>query len=209
MVKRVLDAWSEGQTAGVWAKSIYGIGPVISAGLLAHIDIEKANTVGKVWRFAGLDPTCKWEPKTRRPWNADLKTLCWKIGQSFMKFHNRDECFYGHLYAERKALIVGQNEAGAFAEAAARKLAETKIGKDTEAFAHYSSGKLPPAHVDARARRWVVKLFLAHFHEVLFFSRFEKMPPRPYVFDHMGHSDEIAPPNAGLVAGLVEARARR
>ena len=85
-IKRALDSYSDSHPAGAWLKSNYGIGPVIAAGLLAHIDIRKAPTVGHIWRFAGLDPTTKWEKGQKRPFNAELKTLCWKLGQSFMKF---------------------------------------------------------------------------------------------------------------------------
>jgi len=58
--KTMLDSWSSSRLVGRWSKSLVGIGPVISAGLLAHIDIRKAPTAGHIWRFAGLDPTCKW-----------------------------------------------------------------------------------------------------------------------------------------------------
>src|SRR5215831_9669019 len=49
-----------------WLQAQRGIGPVISAGLLAHIDIELAPTVGHIWRFAGLDPSMKWEKGEKR-----------------------------------------------------------------------------------------------------------------------------------------------
>ena len=92
-VKRALDKYTEAHAIGRWMKSIYGIGPVIAAGLMAHIDIKKATTAGHIWRYAGLDPTVEWKKKTKRPWNAELKTLCWKIGQSFMKFSGRMNAF--------------------------------------------------------------------------------------------------------------------
>lgn len=59
-IYKILDAWTETDVASVWAKSQFGVGPVISAGLAAHIRIEKAPVVGHIWRFAGLDPTVKW-----------------------------------------------------------------------------------------------------------------------------------------------------
>ena len=40
--------------------SIRGIGEVISAGLLAHLDVTKARHASGYWRFAGLDPTNDW-----------------------------------------------------------------------------------------------------------------------------------------------------
>ena len=59
-IKTALGVYSQAQPVGRWAESLVGIGPVISAGLLAHIDIAKAPTVGHIWRFAGLDPTMVW-----------------------------------------------------------------------------------------------------------------------------------------------------
>jgi len=55
-----MDAYTDGRLAGRWAKSNYGIGPVLAGGLTAHVDITKAPTVGHIWRFAGLDPTVEW-----------------------------------------------------------------------------------------------------------------------------------------------------
>jgi hypothetical protein len=62
-VKSALNEYTETLPAARWAKSITGIGPVISAGLAAHIDIRRAQTAGAIWRFAGLDPTMRWEKK--------------------------------------------------------------------------------------------------------------------------------------------------
>jgi hypothetical protein len=194
-IKSALDVYGSAHLEGRWAKSIVGIGPVISAGLLAHIDITKAPTVGHVWRFAGLDPTVKWEKKTKRPWNASLKTLCWKIGESFVKFSGHEDDVYGKLYLERKAKEIARNDAGALAEQAAAKLAAFKIGKATEAFGHYSSGRLPPAHIHARAKRWTVKLFLAHYHAVAYRYRFGEHAPKPYVLSQLQHGHEIVCPN--------------
>lgn len=194
-IKRALDAYSSSSVVGRWSKSICGIGPVISAGLLAHIDIEQAPTVGHIWRFAGLDPTSHWEKKTKRPWNASLKVLCWKIGQSFMKFQNNPNDFYGKMYVERKAYEVANNESGSLADQAAAALGAKRIGKDTEAYKAYSVGKLPPAHIDARARRWVSKLFLAHWHRVAYYDRYAKESPKPYVLTLPGHSHEVVCPN--------------
>lgn len=195
-IRRALDTWSEGQELGRWAKSICGIGPVIAAGLLAHIDIAKAPTAGHIWRFAGLDPTMEWKKGEKRPWNASLKTLCWKIGESFVKVSGNKKDFYGKLYLERKDAEQKRNESGSLADQAAAKLAKFKIGKKTEAYGHYSAGKLPPAHIHARAKRWTVKLFLAHYQQVGWTMATGQTPVRPYVLEHLpGHVHAIEPPN--------------
>lgn len=194
-IKRALDAYTDGAVIGRWSKSITGIGPIIAAGLQAHIDIAKAPTVGHIWRFAGLDPTVRWEKKTKRPWNASLKTLCWKIGESFVKVSGNDADVYGKVYLARKAQEIEKNGNKDFAAQAADKLERFKIGKDTEARKHYELGMLPPGHIHARAKRYAVKLFLAHWHHVAYVTTTGAEPPRPYIIEHGGHVHYIAPPN--------------
>lgn len=169
---------------------------MIAAELLAHIDITRCPTVGHIWRFAGLDPTSKWEKKQKRPWNAALKTLCWKVGQSFMKFSNRDDCYYGKVYRARKEYEIARNEAGGNAAAVAEGLARIK-DKNTEAYKHLIAGRLPPGQIDARARRYAVKLFLSHFHAVWYEQHFGTKPPLPYPIAMLGHAHLIPPPSTG------------
>lgn len=192
-VQRALDAYSAANPVGVWARSVVGIGPVIAAGLLAHIDITKAPTVGHIWRFAGLDPTLNWSKGDKRPWNADLKTLCWKIGESFVKVSGNPEAYYGQIYKQRKDYEQANNDAGTYAAQAAAKLEKFKIGKTTEAYAHYAAGHLPPAHIHARAKRYAVKLFLSHWHEVAYRAHYGCEPPLPYPIAILGHAHKIKP----------------
>jgi hypothetical protein len=192
-IKRALQRYVDGHVVGSWLMGVHGIGPVISAGLLAHIDINKAVTVGHIWRFAGLDPTVRWEKKTKRPWNAQLKVLTWKAGESFVKFSGSDECFYGKIWRKQKDEYIRRNDAGLYAARAAEILATKKLGKDTDAFAHYSAGRLPPAHVHAMARRYAVKLFLSHLHGEMYRRILKTEPPLPYPIAHLGHAHIIKP----------------
>jgi len=208
-IKRALDSYSDAHPVGAWMKSIYGIGPVIAAGILAHIDIHQAPTAGHIWRYAGFDPSVKWEKGKKRPWNASLKTLGWKVGQSFMKFSNQEECVYGAIYRKRKEYEVAKNDAGTNAETAARILTEKNFSKSTDAYKHLTGGKLPPAQVDGRARRFTVKLFLSHLQCVWWFVEFGELPPAPYAIAHLDHAHFIAIPNADKIPGLPAAlRAR-
>jgi hypothetical protein len=146
-IKNAMNFWTEEHiVAKIIKEEVYGVGPVISAGLVAYFDIHRAATAGAFWRYAGLDPSAKWLSRDkvkdwvkdnkdvpvddlvfkaalffgrnasslqkmastdsngkpvklthetlvkalcRRPYNASLKTLCWKIGECFMKFSNR------------------------------------------------------------------------------------------------------------------------
>ena len=193
-IRKAMDLYSSESEVGRWSKSVLGIGPIIAAGLLAHIDIEKAPHAGHIWSFAGLVPSKTWDKGEKRPWNARLKVLCWKIGESFVKVHNKPSAFYGHLYDERKQLEEKRNEKGEFAEQAAAKLEAVRIGKTTEAYKWYSQGKLPPGHRHARAKRWAVKIFLSHWHRVAYRAEFKRDPEPPWIIAHGGHSDLLQVP---------------
>ena len=186
-IRRALDKYSASNDLGEWARSVVGIGPVIAAGLLAHIDIEKAPTVGHIWRFAGLDPTSKWEKGQKRPHNGRLKTLCWKIGESFVKLKGNEDDVYGNIYEQRKAYEIARNDAGMYAEQAAAVL-KSRPGHAQKAV--YAEGKLPPGHIHARAKRYAVKLFLAHYWEMG--RKLAGLPVvLPYPIAHLGHAHKI------------------
>lgn len=206
-IKRVLDDYTDDEPTGMgaWAKSQVGIGPVIAAGLLAHIDITKAPTVGHIWRFAGLDPTTTWGKKEKRPWNARLKVLCWKMGESFVKISGKPDGFYGHVYLERKARELAKNDAGEFAAQAVAALESRRFVRDTSAKRTYEMHKLPPAHIHARAKRYAVKLFLAHFHDEWYRRHFGTEPPLPYPIAHMGHVHIIKAPGPDYAREAVGA----
>lgn len=204
-IKALLDEWTDSQPLGVWCKSIKGIGSILAAGLMSYIDIEKAPTVGHIWRYAGLDPTITWEKGQKRPYNAKLKTICWKIGESFVKVKNSPEDIYGKVYEARKQYETEKNNNFEYAQQAYEILNKKNIGKDTIAYQYYSKGMLPPGHIHARARRYAVKLFLSHYHHVAYYLRYGQEPPLPYVLEHVpGHVHFIEPPNFDLVKELAE-----
>jgi len=189
-IKRALDAYTDFSHMGKWAKSICGIGPVISAGLDAHIDISKAPTVGHIWNFAGLNPEIVWEKKSKRPWNASLKTLCWKLGESFVKVSNNEKDIYGKIYKKRKKYEDENNRYLQYADQAKAKLEKYKI-KSREALRIYGSGMLPQGHIHARAKRYAVKLFLSHWHHEAYLNYYGEEPPKPYPIAILGHAHEI------------------
>jgi hypothetical protein len=195
-IKTVLGVYANSQEVGRWAQTITGVGPVISAGLMAYVDMDKTPGHSNLWSFAGYSPESRWEKGKKRPWNASLKVLGYKLGESFVKTcHNKDS-FYGPFYVRWKSEEERLNEEGAFAEQAAAELVKKNYGKDTVARKCYEKGMLPPAHIHARARRKVAKLFLSHWWEVAYECRYNKKPEvKPYVIDRLGHRDYVPPPN--------------
>ena len=251
-MKNALHLYAKGDPVGQWALSITGIGPVLAAGLLAHIDMAKAKTAGNIWSYAGLTNEREWlgaeksreivnrlmdggksidtgllhkisaetgwpikyleenttDAKTgkisktalvkaisKRPWNASLKELCWKIGESFVKVSNNEKDVYGKIYQARKANEQRKNENGDYSSQAEEKLRKYRIGESTDAYKAYSAGMLPPAHIHSRAKRYAVKLFLAHWHHVAHWHKLGEAPPNPYPIAILGHADEIPVPN--------------
>ncbi|MBW2002986.1 MAG: transposase [Deltaproteobacteria bacterium] len=199
-IKVMLDVYTNNHIVGRWAKSICGIGPVIAAGLLAHIDIEKAPTAGHIWSYAGLNPQQKWAKGQKRPWNASLKVLCWKIGDSFKKQKSRENDIYGKILDERKTYEQQRNENGEYAEQAKSILQKKNIGKSTDAYKWYSQGMLPPAHIQQRAERYATKIFLSHLHTFWYTYHYQTRPPKPFAISILGHAHEIEPPNMHMLA---------
>jgi hypothetical protein len=264
-VLRALSRWTSAHFMGRWAKSIVGIGPVISAGLLANIELEEKlmvkdeatgmevektiirSTASSIWAYAGIAqvpvgvcdtcegsgymlylgedrphvprtvyddretgkdpcPQCfgagklteapRWEKNQKRPWNAELKVLvAFKMGESFVKVQNNKADFYGQVYVARKALEQKRNANKMFARQAAYILSTKKFNKETDAYKAYSQGYLPPGHIHARARRFAAKLFISHYHFMMYRNQFGKEPPAPYPIEHLGHANWIVPPN--------------
>lgn len=147
-VARALRWYVEAQPLGIWMTTITGIGPVIAAGLLSSIDYENTNSAARIWKFAGLTPDSVWNRGERRPWNAFLKTIAYKIGESFVKMQSNENDFYGRFYAYRKALEWKRNIRGELADQAAAKLEKYNLGKGTNAYQWYS-GRVNPEWVAA------------------------------------------------------------
>lgn len=201
-IKRALDHFTDTYAVGQWMKSITGIGPVLSAGFLAHLDVRKAKTAGQFWSFAGLNPLAKWNKGEKRPWNARLKVLCFKLGDCFIKVHNNENDVYGKLYAARYDLEAARNDSGGNAALAAEEIKKCKKKKDgtytaTQKSAANAQGRLHDGHINDRSRRYAVKMFLSHLHHVMYVDYFRVPPPVPFSFEHCegNHRHFIAPPH--------------
>jgi len=121
-----------------WLKKVKGIGPILSAALLSTIDIGRAEHASSVWKYAGLAPGQKRTRGTKIDYNPFLKTICWKIGESFVKTKGE----YRKIYDTSKEFYQ-------------RKFPEEKTEGKRKL---YTKG-----HIHAMAKRRTVKLFLAHF----------------------------------------------
>jgi hypothetical protein len=199
-IKKNMERFSEASMPGRWALSLHGVGPCISAGCLAHIDVNKAPTVGHIWNFAGLNPTRKWLKGQKRPYNAALKQICFHMSDCAKRASGSEKSYYGKLYQWRKALVVKRNDDGLNAERA-----KTYYTKSDDVQKVLNQGKLPDWNLDRQACNWTAKIFLSHLHGVLYWDAFKKAPPRPFAIAHLDHAHEIRIPNLDLVPGLERA----
>lgn len=224
LMKYPLEAYVNEDEVGKWLISLRGIGPLLAAGLLAYLDIERAPVASSFWRYAGFDPSVTWGKGQKRPFNGNLKTHCYKVGLSLIMSGNQ---YYKPLYVERKAYETNINEKFGYRPQAEAILARMRMKRDDidtvkDAFDReihdmdemsiadekevteedrktfidtLKSGKLSAAHIDMRARRWMIKLFLAHLHRVMYETHHRMECPLPYPIAHMNHAHEIPPPD--------------
>jgi len=150
-----------------YLSKINGIGPILAAGLIGYIeDIERFETVSKLWAYAGLHVVEGKAPRRRRGqkinWNPKLRVLCWKIGESFVKM--RGGGGYRDLYEKHRAEYEARED----------------LKKEAKGRRY------------AMAKRKTVKIFLSHLWEV--WRRLESLPiRRTYVEEKLGHKDIIEP----------------
>ena len=213
-IRLALDLYTDAHPIARRARTVLGVGPVISAGLISSLSIELVerpekgeefpegyvpkrtpiNAVGAWWRFCGLDPTSHWGKGEKRPWNAQLKRLCWLLGESFVKVKGREGAFYGELYTVAREKYGAINDAFGYRPECERRLAEKHLrGMDASLRALLETGKLPDKAMHERAKRYAVKIFLSHLHAVWFLDYFGTLPPKPYVIEMLGHKDFMPP----------------
>lgn len=223
-VKLWLDVYANNHPIGQWALGQYGIGPVLAGALLATIDIEKAPYASCVHSYFGLDPNKVRKKGEKSPYDPTLKSIAWKIGESFVKVSGNEEAFYGQRYLLRKNYEWSENLQGKYAHLVGQR--NYTYGETTEAF-KWTSGKfcgidmegkgvldpldprpgirftkdrqptsmIPPVAIHERAKRWTVKLFLSHFWQKLYEHHYGKEAPLPYAITYHGKShDTFIPP---------------
>lgn len=107
-------------------------------------------------------------------WNSTLKTLCWKIGESFNKvsgpYQRKLNAFKEQDQAKHPDVVESD-----------------KKDRDGNKIRLYTKG-----HIHNRAKRKVAKLFLSHLWRA--WRELEGLPTRePYAKEYMGHTDMTDP----------------
>jgi len=88
--------------AWAWLSKVKGIGVVYAAKLLSYIDIEEADTVSALWRYAGLGVVDGKAEKIQKGeklhYNKRLKSTMYLIGSSFLKSKGK----FSQIYYQEK-----------------------------------------------------------------------------------------------------------
>ena len=167
--------------------------------------IEFTRIIGRRFEYVrehGFDEaTGKWNKAqmiasaAKIPYNAALKMLMWKIGQSFFMNCHNPKSLYGAIYVDRKIYETEKNNRLEYKEQAEKALSTKSYGKDTIAYGEYSQGRLPKQHIDMRARRYAVTKFVCHLFEEMFRVHNNKPAPIYYILaqDPTRHQDVLPP----------------
>lgn len=142
----IFKEYASGKPGSTWLLGVRGIGPVLSANLVAtYGDCSRFGNVSKLWAWTGLSvvdgKAQKRKAGVKSNWNAKAKVLAWKIATSFEK-QPAAKCFYRAFYDKAKS------------EYAARPDLNGASGQ-----------KGWKGHVRNMALRKTVKLFLSHYWE--------------------------------------------
>lgn len=196
-IANALTTWVKSEPVYTqWLSKIRGIGPIIAAGLIAYVRPEYSRTAGSIWRYAGIDVGPLDELASTK-YSRTFQRICWIVGKSFIytKPQNPEtKSFYYDMYLRRKKYEAERNERGDYSAQALEQLKRFNYRRNTVAYRYYSKGKLPPAHIHARAIRWTVKLFLSHLAHVTYELAYNEPPPAPYMIAIKGHSGYIGVP---------------
>ena len=126
---------------------------------------------------------------SKPPYNTKAKTITYQIIDNIIR---KGTSKYATLYRKRKAYEVANNEAGYYVNEARNQLRKKNYESET-AKTCLTQGKLTPAHIDRRARRYVAKIFLSHYFELLWIEKYGKLPKLAPVFSDGNHYHYIMP----------------
>lgn len=170
-----------------WFSEVKGVGRENIAKVVALIDIQKANTISSLWKFAGLSVEGGVAPKPHKgggklEFSSQLRSMCWRLSLSLLRAKGK---FYDY-YLKEKDKYYQKYENQQIKIVPATSLPK-KDGKRYE-----PEGMMAEGHVHNRAMRKMVKLFLACLW--LVWREAEGLPvTKPYAIERLGHNSYIDP----------------
>jgi len=178
-----------------WLTSIKGLGAgSLAAELLSHFDdVALYATVSKFWRFSGwavidgkIDRCTKGE---KSHYNRRLKATCFLIADQFVR---QQTPLYADIYYAEKDRQKQLHPEPICKTCGAVGVQVGKNWKCTKCKATGFGLSFTPAHVDKRAKRKMIKIFLQHLWVI--WRESEGLPvSEPYVQAMLGHTNIVEP----------------
>ncbi len=212
-----------------WFSKFKGIGPIIAGGMIGEIyDITRFLHITNLFSWAGMgfhDGMADHRQAGKQSrWNQNMKVLCWKLGKSavmsglytrqeFDRFKKTEtENNVPYLVTPTKESIISRKLVGLNAklEKSDDGLIITKKNVD-EILKRLDVDQvlicLTDGHVDSRARRKVVKLFLGL--TFMKWRELEGLPPGESYGSAFLHHDDVTPKEALMIEERLKAEAKR
>ncbi len=190
---------------------IKGISTILSANMIKNFGYcERYEHISSLWKHVGMHVVEGFAPKREKgktlDFNPKLRTLVWKISDSFVKQRTP---YYREVYDAEKTRLAN---IGVFETDISNRIKGDLLGEDIgkmKAEARITAANFPKilklkkgetkikimlskGHIEARARRKMVKLFLSHYW--LMARKLKKLPiSEPYVIEKLGHSHFTTP----------------
>lgn len=183
--RQILTAYTDAHPIAKEMKKIKGIGSIISAGYVSHVNMDRVVYFGQVLSYGGYCPNKVWKKGEKRPYNMDFRSVLIHAGRSFLFSSGYPDSYFGAHYRINRQVITDRNETGYYKPMAKAKLEKFNYRKETAAYKAYTEGKLPPAHIVALARFKCVSLFVGIVHD--YWSRQLGRSVIPYPFAYLGH----------------------
>lgn len=169
-----------------WFSRVKGIGKENIAKVVGLIDPVKAPHVSSLWKWAGLHvqdgKALKRERGKKLDYNSELRSMCWRLASSLMRARGK----YYSYYISQKKLETQKYENLGWTIVPSNRLPK-KAGKKYE-----PEGIISLGHIDNRAKRKMIKLFLSHLWAV--WREAVKLPvTKPYAMEKLGHNHYYDP----------------
>lgn len=194
--KYIFDIYSNSSVTGRWLKSIKFFGSLGVFVLMSyggeHIKSGRFKTAGALWHYYGLTPSYSIKERVLK-YKKMPKSMREYLFYLRYSIKYKDMSIYSDIYRMRLTYEIQRNESGGNAPYLENYAKVASVGRDIpENLKKFiQEGKMPVYFLTNRATKYAVKVFLSHFHHVLYYETFKKLPPKPYVLDHISKSHEM------------------
>jgi hypothetical protein len=186
-VLQALEHWLVSSDTGIWLRSIKGLSLLGQCGFGALLEVTDKTDIELMWKRCALDPVPAWENHRKEPSNP-LKALAIAAADGFAKLARNPISPYGTVYRLRMDHEI------------------ERLRREPHKGIVYSNDR----RADLIAKRVAVKLFLAHYQQVAFYTRYGRFPDFPWriLLDFPG-APKVEIPNIELLEEMQAALAAR